>query len=299
MPAASGDTSQNSIAGVLKAAEIQLEGELRGLKQVKAALADACRKLEKQPSSRKTLEQVLDRLQTLSADATGPASAAFATVLPKLQQRLQQLSSELERDLRDALKSEAQQAGFDFGMAAGAMFLGPFALRLDFAREAASLEYATVPIGDKLPLDAVTIVTECQKQAALILDRPRHAEELASLFEQAIRVAVVRTGQNPTHGELRAELPAVYREMVYLQQLPDRPPTKVSFRDYPLARFVVELKTFIQSDENLASRKRFRLETAVIDNTRNRKKSVFVPNDVRKGYGEGMYFQALVMLAQG
>ena len=179
------------------------------------------------------------------------------------------------------------------------MFLGPFALSLDVAREVASLEYATVPIADKLPLDAVTITTECQKQAALILHQPRSSDELASMLEQAVRVAVVRTGQNPTHGELRAELPAVYREMVYLQQLPSRPPTKASFRDYPLPRFVVELKEFLQSDANLASRKRIRLETAVIDNTRNRKKSVFVPNDVRKGYGEGMYFQALVMLGQG
>lgn len=159
--------------------------------------------------------------------------------------------------------------------------------------------YATVPVVERLPLDAARITAACRTQADLILASPSDPERIAADLEQAMRVSIVRTGKTPTDTDLRAELPAVYREMVYLQQSPSRPLTKASIREYPLARFVVALKTLIQSDANLSSRKRFRLETAVIDNTRNRKKSVFVPNDLQKGYGEGMYYQALLMLAEG
>ena len=70
---------------------------------------------------------------------------------------------------------------------------------------------------------------------------------------------------------------------------------KKSLKEYPLARFVVEIKTLVQSDENLASARRFRLEPAVIENTNNPNKSVFFPNDLSQGFGEGMYFQALIL----
>ena len=66
-----------------------------------------------------------------------------------------------------------------------------------------------------------------------------------------------------------------------------------------MARFVVEIKTLVQSNENLAAARRFRLEPAVIENTKNPNKSVFFPNDLSQGFGEGMYFQALIMFAGG
>jgi len=221
---------------------------------------------------------------------------------PRLEARLQQLSSHLERDLRSALQHEAQQAGLDFGIAAGTMFLGPFALNLNLTRESASLAYATVAVADRLPLDAGQITAACRRHTELILAPPGDLTRVAADFEQARRVAIVRSAKEPGAAEIRAELPAVYREMVFLQQTTTRPLTKASVRslagvihEYPLARFVVELKTLIQSDFNLSRRQRFRLETAVIENTRNRTKSFFVPNDLQKGYGEGMYYQALVM----
>lgn len=95
-------------------------------------------------------------------------------------------------------------------------------------------------------------------------------------------------------GEIRAELPAVYRELFFIRHgdelLAGQHP-----EPYPLARFVVEVKTLVQSDFNSSRSRRFRLETAVIENTRNPKKSVFIPNDVNKGFGEGTYFQAIIL----
>lgn len=294
----SGGQPDCSVAEMLKAEEEQLELQLRSLKKVKTAFESGRKKMEKQPSSRKTLEKVIGDLQKLPTDATESATKAVSAVLPNLQTRLQNLSTDLERDLRKSLQHEAQQTGLDFGVAAGTMFLGPFALSLDLARESASLMYATVPVVQRLPLDAACITATCQQQTELLLAAPGDLARVASDLEQAMRVAVVRTGKNPGGAELRAELPAVYREMIYLQQSATRPLTKASVCEYPLPRFVVELKTLIQSDANLSSKRRFRLETAVIDSTRNSKKSVFVPNDIHKGYGEGMYYQALVLLTQ-
>ena len=66
---------------------------------------------------------------------------------------------------------------------------------------------------------------------------------------------------------------------------------------YPVARFVVELKSLVSSEFNLGRSRRFKLETAVIENTRNPKKSIFIPNQLDHGYGEGTFFQAIVLLA--
>ena len=108
-------------------------------------------------------------------------------------------------------------------------------------------------------------------------------------------VTLAREKKSTRLPELRAELPEVYREMTFIRQTGTKPLSKQNVQDYPLARFVVEVATVIRSDENLAADRSFRLETAVIENTRNRRKSVFIPKDLRKGYGEGMYYQALIL----
>lgn len=84
--------------------------------------------------------------------------------------------------------------------------------------------------------------------------------------------------------------------MTAIRQDRGRTITSNSFRDYPLARFVVELKTLVQSEQNMTASKRFRLETAVLENTRNSKKSVLIPTDLQRGYAGGTYFQALVLV---
>src|SRR6185503_1496593 len=114
--------------------------------------------------------------------------------------------------------------------------------------------------------------------------------------EEAIRVVHARNKQTIA-GDLRAELPAVYREMAFIRQSDAPVPSKSNFREYPLVRFIVEIKTLIQSDFNATRTRRFKLETAVIENTKNSRKSVFIPHDLQKGFGEGTYFQAILLLA--
>jgi hypothetical protein len=113
---------------------------------------------------------------------------------------------------------------------------------------------------------------------------------------EAAKVAVVRqTGRLPA-GQLRAELPRVYTEMAAIRRAAGRGKSTKSALDYPVARFVVELVTLIQSDLNTKS-PRFRLEAAVLENTKDPRKAIFLPNDVRVGYGEGTYYQALPMVS--
>jgi hypothetical protein len=73
---------------------------------------------------------------------------------------------------------------------------------------------------------------------------------------------------------------------------------KAGSGDYSLSRFVIELKQFLQSDQNLHADPPFRLEPAVIENTKNPKKSVFIPREVPCGFGEGSYYQAVLIAQQ-
>ena len=67
--------------------------------------------------------------------------------------------------------------------------------------------------------------------------------------------------------------------------------------ELPLARFVVELSHVIRSDQNIDGvwGKTFRLETAVIDNSKNAAKSIFIPDNQSQGFGEGKYYQAITI----
>jgi len=96
--------------------------------------------------------------------------------------------------------------------------------------------------------------------------------------------------------ELRVELPVVFREMGFIRQSVSSSSRKTSAgAEYSLSRFVIELKQFMQSDQNLHSDQQFRMEAAVIENTKNPKKSVFIPRDVSCGFGEGSYYQAILL----
>ena len=69
-------------------------------------------------------------------------------------------------------------------------------------------------------------------------------------------------------------------------------------RVYERPHFVVELAILIKSDENIDGKlgKEFRLEPAVIENSKNDSKSVFVPDKLDKGSGEGKYYQAISVI---
>src|SRR5205085_1758480 len=115
---------------------------------------------------------------------------------------------------------------------------------------------------------------------------------LAAQIEEAILVAVARQKKPASRSEMRVELPTLFREMGFIRNGPSsvgRPAEA-----YSLPRFVVELKSLIQSETNSKSSRRLRLETAVLENTKDARKSVFIPHDLSVGYGEGTYYQAVV-----
>ena len=147
-------------------------------------------------------------------------------------------------------------------------------------------------------LDAEKLVAAAHDFAVTLIHAPVDVAKLASDLDEAIRVARTRNRKLTEARELRCPLPELHREMTLLRQDRSRAVTSKAFRDYPLARFVVELKTLIQSEQNINSSQRFRLEPAVIENTKNPKKSVFVPKDIYKGFGEGTYFQAIVLVKE-
>ena len=119
-----------------------------------------------------------------------------------------------------------------------------------------------------LPLDPARIVKRVLDLTRTMLEPPRELKSLAVEVKEAMRVTLARQGLPVTSPELCAELPQVYREMVYVKQGKSKPATKTSFKDYSRARFVVELKTLMQSEENTRADRRLKLEPAVIENAK-------------------------------
>lgn len=195
-----------------------------------------------------------------------------------------------------ALQDGCASAGLEFRSLDTGWAVGPFGLGVTTERETATLRYAHQDVERELPLDVGRIVGRVTELAADLLTPPSDLKSLRSEVAEALRVAVAR-GEPATAGrEQRASLPAVYREMVYVRQTRSKVPSKSTFQDYPRARFVVELATLLRSDENVRAARRFKPETAVLENAKDPRKSMFIPNDLAHGYGEGMYYQALVLL---
>ena len=281
------------IASELLAVETDLKAKLDELKKTQKLLKTARGKIAKKTwpfgDARKLLGDLTSRM-------TGAAKEEVVQLHEQLKKTLEDGARIYERAFVDELVAEARKANFPCGPVSDTYFLGPFRLTLDFGKEAGVLAYADQPVTPAISLDAAKLVAIAAELVNSLLTTPTDIGKLASDFEEAIRVFLIRN-KKPTDGrELRCPLPELHREMALLRQDRNRIATAKSFREYPLVRFVVELKTLVQSEQNLTAAKRFRLETAVIENTKNAKKSVFIPSDLQRGFGEGTYFQALVLV---
>jgi hypothetical protein len=208
---------------------------------------------------------------------------------------MDQLQRAFVQNFRKELVAEAAKVDLAFGTIGDELTIGPFNLVLDREGERATLRYAKSPFGTDLPLDAAKIVTVAKELAAELLARPEDTGRLRDEFEEAVLVVLVRERKSTRLGELRAPLPAVFRELTFLRQSGKHSAAQKSRHEYTLARFAVEVASLVRSEVNLSSEKPFRLETSVIENTGNPRKSVFIPKDLTKGYGEGMYYQAIVL----
>jgi hypothetical protein len=280
------------IASEIKRGEDLLGAKVKALNKVKAQLSRTRTKVSKPGWHIKVLQKLADDLRRQSDE---PPSPDLLALRDRIVSHLQHLNTHFQRAFREELQATAKTAGLVMGLAADRLTIGPFGLSIDLAQETVALEYAKAQIDGSLPVDASSIVEAAAQVAKEILAEPTDIGKLAGDVDEAIRVCLARQNKRPNQPELRAELPGVYREMVFIRQGGSKPPTKKTLKEYPLARFVVEIAVLVQSDYNASANRHFRLEPAVIENAGNPKKSVFIPKDLSRGFGEGTYYQAIVL----
>lgn len=278
----------------IEQAEQAIGDRISSLQKVRDRLGRARKQIESGKQVVLALESLADDLRQLPPEPPLPNLRELADHASEVARKYCEHG---EREFLQAIKGIADAAGMSFGRAGDAITAGSFRIELDWKRGFASAHFAKLEVEKALPLVPKELVSRIEELSKLLL-APPPANSLAGLakeFEEAIRVCVTRRNGS-TVGELRAELPAVYRELRFIRQDDERSGGRRPDY-YPIARFIVELKTLVQSELNASRQRRFRLETAVIENTKNPKKSVFIPNDLSKGYSEGTYFQAIILTA--
>ncbi len=283
---------QSTVAPIVAALETAEAEAVALTDQTKKFIA----RLQKAKLALKTGKGAVSVVSTLTEDLREFPLFAPITQPQKLSEQLSSeldgLRRSLESSVSTLIQEQARASGLAFKGLPDGLGLGPFKVRIDAARLVASLDYAHGPLVKSVPLDAQAIVAAAlEAKKALFEDLPE-TRTMAQEFEQAMRVAWVRRNRS-LPSELRVDLPALYREMALLRMGgPDHGRSAVFA--YSLGRFVVELKTLLQSSHNLEGSRPMRPEAAVIENAKDPRKSVFFPNDLECGYGEGKYFQAIV-----
>ena len=201
-----------------------------------------------------------------------------------------------KKAFRPIFSTPAKVPALDFKALTDGFGVGPFFVATDAQKEVASFQYAKVTILKDMPLNVSAIVAQAGTLKATLLDPPVDLPQFRSELHEAMRVAVARREARQLMTDLRVDLPAVFREMGFIRHPVGGSSRKKSAgAEYSLSRFVIELKQFMQSDQNLHADQQFRLEPAVIENTKNPKKSTFIPRDVACGFGEGSYYQAILL----
>lgn len=229
--------------------------------------------------------------------------AKSAPEAPSVSQMTEAFEGELrtfQRKLQDGFPASLRQACEDARLECKAVTdgfgVGPFVVITENARESACIQYAKVAVAHDVPLNGHLIASHAAALKASLIDTPVDLSRFQKDLHEAIRVAVARRESRPPVAELRVELPAAFKEICFIRNATGGTSSKRPGSDeYSLARFIIELKQFIQSDANLKTTQQCRLEPAVIENTKNPKRSIFIPRDVACGFGEGTYYQAILM----
>ena len=224
-----------------------------------------------------------------------PEQLAVSKLIQSLDQRLQPVRQRIANSFPADLRQQCEAAHLQFSVLSDGFGVGPFLVSVNLSKEVASFHYAKVILATDIPLNAKVIVDQAIAQKASLLDQPVDTVMFANELYEAMRVASVRQ-YRMLKVELRVELPLLFREMQWIRQSTS-PGTKQkpAKNEYLLPRFIVELKQFVQSEQNTRADRPFRPEPAVIENAKNQKKSVFIPQDLACGFGEGTYYQAVVV----
>ena len=282
-----------TIVEAMLAAENALERKIKIERELLSDIAKARAQVSRGTQPTTALRKLEGAFKQIADAALPEEVRKLNTLCGELSSSIMALKSE---SAKNDLRAIAEKLSWNFKPLGDDFVFGPFVLKLDPKTETARLQFAKTDAGAKLPLDPGLIERTAIQFAESVL-RPvdeSAASALGTEMEEAIRVALARQKLPPAFGDLRAELPAVYREMASIRQYGNRTGRVSTGEDYPLGRFVVELKGLVGSDFNTSQTRRFKLEPAVIENTRNPKKSIYLPQRLDDGGGEGTYYQAIV-----
>ncbi len=280
---------------------------LERIEAIQRQLTDTCgylaklkARFDKTKKALKAKPSITAQISLLMTDLQAAKSAPEAPSASQMIDALDGLLRAFQRKLQDGFPSNLRQAcegaRLEFKAMADGFGVGPFVVVTDVAKETAGFQYAKVNVIQNVPLNVQSIVTQAAALKATLIDAPVDLPRFRKEIHEAIRVSVARREARTPIAELRVELPASFREMCFIRNTIGGPSSKkAGAEEYSLPRFIIELKQFIQSDDNLKSSQQCRLEPAVIENTKNPKKSIFVPRDVACGFGEGTYYQAIIM----
>jgi hypothetical protein len=235
----------------------------------------------------KEVEKLKSELTSLSKE---PATPLLLELIDKLGKHLAEMKKTFVSDISRSIQEYCSQKQIDCRFVGENIGVGPCSVSIDSIGDKAVITYAKFEIANK-SLAAEDIVDHICDWKTLQFDRVVDPKKTREQLEEATRVIYARKNR-PFKGNLRVELPLLFREMKFINTGETAAVSKAT-PDYSLSRFVIELSKTVHSDENLRSENRLQLETAVIDNANNPKRSVFVPKDLNVGYGEGTYFQAL------
>lgn len=280
---------------------------LETIEKLQDQLTDTCSfltklkaRLDKTKKAIKAKPSITAQIRLLIADLQAAKTAAEPPSASQMTESFDGLLRTFQRKLQEGfpanLRQACEDARLDFKAMTDGFVVGPFFVIADVTKETASIQYAKVAVIQDLPLSVQSIVTQAADLKASLIDTPVDLSRFRKDIYEAIRVAVARREARTPVAELRVDLPASFREMCFIRNaIGSSSAKKPSADEYSLARFIIELKQFMQSDDNLQSPQQCRLEPAVIENTKNPKKSIFVPRDIACGFGEGTYYQAIIM----
>jgi hypothetical protein len=274
----------------IEEAENQANQYAAFIKKLKARLSRTKKALASKPAVASQVSALVSDLEQLKPDPSAPSMAALSR---SLDDELKKLQERLRDSFPSDLRNACEAAELPFTALPDGFGVGPFFVTVNVAKESAAFQFAKTDMGIDVPMNVTAIVEQAKLLKASLLDEPVDLSKFVPDLNEAMRVVLARQGKIPKT-EWRAELPLVFREMAFIRQSQTKR-RKSSKPEYSPCRFVVELKHFLQSTDNMRADEQYRPETAVLENTKNPKKSVFIPRDMSRAFGEGTYYQAILL----
>jgi len=287
----SAHSNANAAAEVISAAERNASEHAEYSKKLKARLVRATKTLEVGAGVVATLRTLISDLQKLPA----PVQPDHTRLMRDLDNALKDAQRSVQDDLPANLRAACEATGLSFKALPDGYGIGPFLVTVNVLNETATVTYARSVVREKLSTSPNTIVDVVTQLKSAIIECPLDCGRFRSELHEAVRVALARQENRSAKAQSRVDLPILYRELALIRHFPIGAQRRSDGNEYTLARFIVELKKYMQSDVNVKSEQPFQLEPAVIENTKNPKKSIFIPRDIACGFGEGTYYQAIVL----